>query len=69
MMDYKKVIAERIKEHVDLDLEKINSLIEIPPQSDMGDFAFPCFQLSKILRKAPNMIASDLKSKISAEGF
>lgn len=69
MMDYKKVIAERIKEHVDLDVEKINSLIEIPPQSDMGDFAFPCFQLSKILRKAPNMIASDLKSKISAEGF
>lgn len=68
-MDYKKVVAERIKEHIDIDLETIEKLIEIPPKSDMGDFAFPCFQLAKVLRKAPNMIAEDLKNKVNNEGF
>jgi arginyl-tRNA synthetase len=28
----------------------------------MGDLAFPCFRLSKIFRKAPNVIAEDIKS-------
>ncbi len=68
-MDYKKLVAERIKEHVDLDLETMEKLIEIPPKSDMGDYAFPCFQLSKSLRKAPNIIAEELKEKINKESF
>ena len=68
-MDYKKLVAERIKENVDLELETIEKLIEIPPQSRMGDYAFPCFQLSKTLRKAPNMIAQDIKEKINQDGF
>lgn len=68
-MDYKKLVAERIKAHVDLELEVIEKLIEIPPRPEMGDFAFPCFQLSKVMRKAPNMIATDLASQIDKEGF
>ncbi|ERI89691.1 arginine--tRNA ligase [Clostridiales bacterium oral taxon 876 str. F0540] len=68
-MDYKKLVAERIKEHVDLELNLIERLIEIPPRPEMGDFAFPCFQLSKVLRKAPVMIAEELKGKINKEGF
>ena len=35
----------------------------------MGDYAFPCFQFAKIFRKAPNMIAEELKNKLSIEGF
>ena len=68
-MDYKKLVAERIKAHVDLELEVIEKLIEIPPRPEMGDFAFPCFQLSKVMRKAPNMIATELASQIDKEGF
>lgn len=34
-----------------------------------GDYAFPCFQLSKVMRKAPNMIAEELKGLIDSEGF
>jgi arginyl-tRNA synthetase len=68
-MDYKRLVAERIKEHVDLELNLIERLIEIPPRPEMGDFAFPCFQLSKVLRKAPVMIAEGLKGKINKEGF
>jgi arginyl-tRNA synthetase len=68
-MDYKKLVAERIKQYVDMDLQVIENLIEIPPRPEMGDFAFPCFQLSKVLRKAPNMISEQLKNDIDKAGF
>lgn len=68
-MDYKVKVAELIKEHVELDIETIEKLIEIPPKSEMGDYAFPCFQLSKVMRKAPNMIAEELKNSMCTNGF
>lgn len=68
-MDYKSVVAERIKEFVDLDIETISKAVEVPPKPEMGDFAFPCFTLAKVMKKAPNMIASELAEKINKEGF
>lgn len=68
-MDYKKIIAERISKHVDMEVEELEKLIEIPPKADMGDFAFPCFQLAKSLRKAPLAIAVELKDKMEKENF
>ncbi|MEW9096257.1 MAG: arginine--tRNA ligase [Clostridiaceae bacterium] len=68
-MDFKKLVAERISENIELPIEKVEEFIEIPPKADMGDFAFPCFQLAKTLRKAPNAIASELKEKINKDGF
>ena len=60
-MDYKKYIAERIK--VDgVDSDEIYSLIVTPPNSEMGDFALPCFKFSKVLRKSPAIIAEELKA-------
>ena len=61
-MDFKKAVAEKVSEITQLDLETVNRLIEIPPQEDMGDFAFPCFMLAKTMHKAPNMIATELSS-------
>lgn len=55
------LIDETIEE---LDKEIISEILEIPPKEDMGDFAFPCFQLAKIFRKAPNMIAEEIAGKI-----
>lgn len=49
----------------ELDKETIEGILEIPPKEDMGDFAFPCFQLAKIFRKAPNMIAEEIAERIS----
>lgn len=68
-MNYKNKVAELIKAHVELDVKTIEGLIEIPPKPEMGDYAFPCFQLSKTMRKAPNMIAEELKNNMSTEGF
>src|SRR3989344_7255649 len=42
-------------------LEEIN--LEVPPNPEMGDFAFPCFQLSKELKKSPMEIAKNLAEK------
>ena len=68
-MNYKNKVAELIKAHVELDVETIENLIEIPPKPEMGDYAFPCFQLSKVMRKAPNMIAEELKNSMCTDGF
>lgn len=68
-MDYKKLVAERIKENLDLDIKIIEKFIEVPPRTEMGDYAFPCFQLAKSLRKAPNAISKELQEKINKEGF
>lgn len=43
--------------------KEISDLIEIPPNSDMGDYAFPVFKLAKTFRKAPNLIAEELANK------
>ncbi len=64
-MDYKKLIANSISSALGIEEEDVLRAIEIPPKQDMGDFAFPCFQLAKTLRKAPNMIASELKEKLN----
>lgn len=68
-MDYKKKVAEVIKGKVDIELEDIEKLIEIPPLAKMGDYAFPCFQLAKIFRKDPNIIANELKNKLNNDSF
>ncbi len=47
-----------------LEREEILPLVEIPPKTELGDFAFPCFRLAKVYRKAPQMIAQEIKEKI-----
>ena len=60
------LIAENVEE---LDIEQISSLLEIPPKPDMGDYAFPCFQLAKSFHKAPQIIAQDIVSSIGDVSF
>ncbi len=60
MMDYKKYIAERLTIE-GVSEEEIYSSISLPPNSEMGDYALPCFKFSKVLRKSPVMIAESLK--------
>ncbi|MBR6719987.1 MAG: arginine--tRNA ligase [Clostridia bacterium] len=66
-MDFKSYIAEKIAVAAEGDKEAILALIEKPKDETMGDAAFPCFSLSKVLRKAPNMIAADLAEKIASD--
>ena len=53
-----------------LSAEDIEKAIEIPPSDNLGDYAFPCFGLAKVLKKNPMQIASQLKEKlISLDGI
>lgn len=66
----KTKIAELLASKIEgFDTQKVEQLLEVPPKADMGDFAFPCFQLAKVFRKAPNMIAADIAEQIGEQPF
>lgn len=67
MIDFKKIIADKISKVAKLNLEEIEGYIEVPPNQEMGDYAFPCFRLAKTLKKAPQIIAEELKEKIELD--
>lgn len=58
----KKVLDEL---NVKIKKEEISKFLEIPPSSDMGDYAFPCFFLSARIKKNPHDIALEVREKIS----
>ncbi len=65
-MDYKKYIASKIKVE-GVEDEEIYSSIALPPNSQMGDYALPCFKFAKVLRKSPVVIAQELASGINTD--
>lgn len=68
MIDFKKEIAEIIAKNLEgITENEIKSMIEIPQDQSMGDYAFPCFRLAKTMRKAPNLIAAELAEKLQGE--
>ena len=60
-MDFKRNIAELLSAQItDIDIDELEAMIEIPPNTEMGDYAFPCFKLAKTFRKSPNVIAEEM---------
>lgn len=47
--------------------EEIEAILEIPPESSMGDYSLPCFTLAKKLKKSPAAIASQLKERLESD--
>ena len=73
-MDFKKLITAGIVSalgtafgETSVTEETVFGALELPPDSAMGDYAFPCFKFAKVLHKAPPMIADTLAAAI--EGF
>ena len=65
MIDFKNEIAQIMNQVLtENPVEELEDWIEIPKDCSMGDYAFPCFRLAKILKKSPQMIAQELKEKI-----
>ena len=61
-MDYRVYIANKLSsEHV------TSGDIALPPNTEMGDYALPCFKLAKILRKSPVQIAEDFKNSFETD--
>ena len=76
-MDYvKKMTAKLIHDalvsmnmNAPPDTAIITDTLEYPPSPENGDLAFPCFRLSKALRKAPAVIARDIKENLKTCGI
>ena len=69
-MDYRKEISKLLLElEIGMEQDEIIKSLETPPNKEMGDFAFPCFRLSKQLRKSPVEISKDFESKIESPLF
>ena len=70
-MEFKAYLAEKIagalREAFDASVDGIPGFLETPPNPEMGDFAFPCFRLSKALRMAPPAIAGKLSERIAPD--
>ena len=67
MIDFKKQIAQILAKALEMDVVEIENSIENPKGTDNGDYAFPCFRLAKVLRKAPPIIAEEIKGKIEID--
>jgi len=62
---FKEEVIKSIKNVVDI--EEVN--LEFPPDPKLGDFAFPCFVLSKTMKQSPVDIAKYLSKKIIPNDF
>jgi arginyl-tRNA synthetase len=61
-MNFKEELIKLLTKQTKLDKSMVNSLLDVPPNPKMGDYAFPCFKLGK------NM-AEKLKEKIKKPKF
>ncbi len=67
MINFKREIANKISEVTKIDTNELESYLEIPPDSKMGDYAFPCFKLARTLKKAPPAIAEEIKTNLNID--
>ena len=66
-MNYREYIANRIKAE-GVSAKEIEEAIAVPPNTDMGDYALPCFKFAKVMRKPPVVIANEVAAGIAPDG-
>lgn len=62
MLDFKKIIADKIKKAINIDT--VEEYIEVPSNKEMGDYSLPCFKFAREMKKAPQVIATEIKDKL-----
>lgn len=70
-MDIKGEFAEILFEALggEINKGKLIFMMENPKFANLGDLAFPCFELAKVFRKSPQSIAQELVPKMKASKF
>ena len=73
MFNFKNTVAADLLEciktlssEIALTKDDVMSMFEYPPDSSLGDIAFPCFKLSRVLRKAPPVIAKEISESFKS---
>lgn len=67
MINFIQYIAEKISKATEIEESELITYIEVPKDISNGDYAFPCFRLAKTLKKAPQIIANEIKEKIEID--
>ncbi len=74
MQNFKNYLAEVLSDKIksafatDVEAKELSLMFEFPPEPHMGDIAFPCFKLSRTLRRSPQQIAEALNDGLTVEG-
>lgn len=63
----KEIAAQVLEPILNMNRADIERALEVPPQSELGDLAFPCFPLAKQWRRSPQQIAVELAERINQE--
>jgi arginyl-tRNA synthetase len=69
MNEITQAIAGFVSRETGVSSEEIQRLIEVPRDPQWGDYAFPCFSLSKRMRRPPQAIAEEMAKKFQPEGL
>ncbi len=69
MNEATQAIADFISRETGFVAEELHRWVEIPRDPQWGDYAFPCFQLAKTLRKPPQVLAREMALRFKAEGL
>ena len=67
MKNFKKIIAKQISKATQINEKELETYIETPKDTKNGDYSFPCFRLAKELKKAPPVIANEIKEMLEQE--
>ena len=68
-MDFKEHIINKLAALTSLERDIVAKSVETPPDEKLGDLAFPCFPLAKVMRKAPPVIAQELAGALSNDEY
>lgn len=67
MKNFKQIITKQIAKVTNINEKELITYIEVPKDSNNGDYAFPCFRLAKELKKSPQIIANEIKENIEQD--
>ncbi len=63
-IDIRGILSKQLGEIIDVPEERVRTILEIPPDTSLGDFAFPCFTLARDTGENPAEVARDLQNKL-----
>jgi arginyl-tRNA synthetase len=64
---YKEAVARCLTAPLGKSIDEVVAMLRLPPEPDMGDYAFPCFTLAQERKQAPPQIAAALAAAIAVQ--
>lgn len=69
MLAFKEQISRLLSSLTGMEPQEVASSLEVPPEADLGEYAFPCYTLARLWKRPPQVIAAELAAKIEAAKY